>query len=87
MPASSVLGVVERQDLGAARLALDRQQLRARLAVDLAEGDRPGRLDEEPLLGAELAPLGGEPDADRVVGAAVEDHQVVAAVAVEVDGA
>ncbi len=43
-----------------------------------------GRLDVESLFGAELAPFGREPHAQGVVGPAVEDHQVVAAVAVEI---
>ncbi len=77
---------VEGVDADPARLLLDREQLGAGLAVDLAEGVGPERLEREPLLGAEGAALGGEADADRVLGRAFEQDEVEAAVAVEVDG-
>ena len=54
-PAGVVVVGAQGQDPGPARLLLDRQQLGARLAVDLAEGVGPERLDGEPLLGAVLA--------------------------------
>ena len=50
-----VVDDVERVDADAAGLLLDRQQLRAGLAVDLAEGVGAKRLEREPLLRAECA--------------------------------
>ena len=45
-----------------------------------------GHLQGEPLLGPELLLVGREPDVDGVVALGVDDHQVLGAVAVQVDG-
>ncbi len=57
---------------------------RAWLAVHLREDNGPGRFERQSLLGTELAVGRAEAHADRVVGHIVEQHQVVAAVAVEI---
>ncbi len=69
-----------------ARCGLDREELGTSFSVDLGERDRPRRFDEEALLRTELAARHREPDPDRVVRPAVEDHQVVATIPVEVHG-
>ncbi len=46
------LAGVEGEDLGAARLALDREQFLAGLAVELGEREGAGRFDRQPHLGA-----------------------------------
>src|SRR5271157_3276173 len=77
-------GLIEREDLTPAGLVLDGQDFLAASTVDLAEGDRFGRFDLEPLLRSQLLLVGGEPNVNRMIGPAVENHQIERSVAVEV---
>ena len=78
--------LIEREHPRPAQLALQHQDLRAPLAVDLAESNRMRHVHGKALLGPQFLLIGREPDVDRVVAFGVDDHDVLRLVAVDVDG-